>query len=67
MAELELRIEGMSCQHCAMAVRKALLETPGVKDAQVEIGWAKVEYDEAQAGPQALRDAVRRAGYRVKE
>jgi len=65
MAKTELKIEGMSCPHCVMAVKKALMETKGVKDAQVEIGKAVVSYNEAEAKPEDLAQAVTRAGYKV--
>jgi len=65
MKKTELKIEGMSCPHCVMAVKKALMETKGVKDAQVEIGKALVTYNEAQANPEDLADSVKKAGYKV--
>jgi copper chaperone CopZ len=48
-----------------MAVKKALMETRGVKGAEVEMGRAVVTYDESQARPEALSEAVRKAGYKV--
>ncbi|MEN6617633.1 MAG: cation transporter, partial [Syntrophorhabdus sp.] len=30
MAEAKLKIDGMSCQHCVSAVKKALCEVTGV-------------------------------------
>jgi copper chaperone len=65
MSKAELKIEGMSCMHCVMAVKKALMETKGVKDAQVEMGKAVVTYDEGQVKPEALAEAVTKAGYKV--
>ena len=35
--EKVLQIEGMSCAHCAMAVKKALLEVKGVQQAEVNL------------------------------
>lgn len=58
-------IEGMSCGHCVMRVRKALEETPGVTTADVNLldGKASVEGDNLDAN--LLRGAVIKAGYTV--
>ena len=42
--EIQLKITGMTCSHCAETVRKALLETRGVSSADVDLeaGQARV-------------------------
>jgi Cu+-exporting ATPase len=57
-----LSIEGMSCQHCVGSVTKALLAVPGVESARVDLDAARAEV-QGHAQPDALVDAVRRAGY----
>lgn len=64
---VRISIEGMTCNHCANAVRRALLESPGVASAEVDLkrGEAVVAgngYDPAQ-----LTKAVESLGYKVKE
>lgn len=66
MAEAKLNIEGMSCQHCVMAVRKALGAVAGVESTDVEIGNAVVKYDEGKASRKDLEAAVEKAGFSVK-
>jgi copper chaperone len=66
MAEAKLRIDGMSCQHCVMAVRKALGGVAGVDSSDVEIGSAVVRYDEGKASPKDLEAAVEKAGFSVR-
>ena len=66
MTEAILKIEGMSCQHCVMAVKKALGTIPGVESSDVEIGEAVVKYDEAQTKRSDLEEAVEKAGYSIK-
>ena len=66
MAEANLKIEGMSCQHCVMAVRKALGTVAGVDSSEVEIGSAVVKYNEARATRKDLEAAVEKAGFTVK-
>lgn len=62
---IRLTIEGMTCDHCVMAVKSALVKQQGVKDAMVKIGSAEVEV-EGQVDPQALVKAVEEAGYTAK-
>jgi copper chaperone len=65
MAEAILKIEGMSCQHCVMRVRKAVDQLPGVSSSDVKVGTATVEYDESKIKPADLERAVEQAGYKV--
>jgi copper chaperone CopZ len=65
MAEAVMKIEGMSCQHCVMAVKKAIGGLPGIVESNVEIGNAVVTYDEGKTGLAALEAAVEKAGFRV--
>ena len=66
MAEKDIKIEGMSCHHCVMALRKSFTMVPGVTDADVEVGRARVTYDEAKVTDEALAEAVTRAGFKVR-
>jgi len=66
MAEAKLKIDGMSCQHCVMAVEKALGAVAGVDSSEVEIGGAVVKYDEAKTSRKDLETAVEKAGFSVK-
>jgi copper chaperone len=67
MKEVMLKIEGMSCQHCVMRVKKAVSQLSGVVDSQVDVGTAKVTYDESSLGLAELNKAVADAGYKVAE
>ena len=60
----ELRIEGMSCNHCVSTVEKALRAIPGVKSVLVVLGRAEVETDEALS-TRALVEAVEQVDYPV--
>lgn len=66
MAEAKLKIDGMSCQHCVQAVKKALSGVKGVSSADVEIGSAAISYDDAKATLKDLEAAVETAGFSVK-
>ncbi len=65
MAELNLKIDGMSCHHCVMRVKKAIEEVNGVKSSEVDVGSAKVVYDEAVTNGEAIEKAVEGAGYKI--
>ena len=65
MTQKEFKIEGMSCGHCVMAVKKELQKINNLKIDNVEIGSAKVEFDENQIDNQKIIDAIEEAGYKV--
>ncbi len=67
MAEITLKINGMSCQHCVMGVKKAVDSVSGVSSSDVEIGLAKVTYDENSASREAITAAIENAGYKIAE
>ena len=66
MQEAIIKIDGMSCQHCVMQVKKALGTLGGINDSEVDIGTAKVHYDEAQVKKEDIEAAVEEAGYTVR-
>jgi copper chaperone CopZ len=63
--KIRMKIAGMTCNHCADSVRRALLETPGVVSAEVDLGRGEAivvgsDFDDAR-----LTKAVESLGYRV--
>jgi copper chaperone CopZ len=63
---IRIAIEGMTCNHCANAVRRALLESAGVASAEVDLKRGEAVaagsgFDDAQ-----LTRAIESLGYRVK-
>ena len=65
MTEIDLKIEGMSCQHCVMRVRKAMDGLAGITRADVSIGTARIQYDESKIAEEGIEGAVEKAGYKV--
>ncbi len=65
MTQKEFKIEGMTCGHCVMAVKKELQKLDNLKIDNVEIGSAKVEYDEDKIDNKKIIDAIEEAGYKV--
>jgi copper chaperone len=63
MTTKQIRIEGMHCDHCVMAVKKELSKIPGVQVHEVRIGSASFVYDEQRVTPEKIKAAVEEAGY----
>ena len=60
-----LLIDGMSCQHCVMAVKKELSKLD-IKIKDVKIGSAEIDYDEGKISNAQLEKAVKEAGFILK-
>ena len=60
-----LRIEGMTCNHCVMSVRRQLAGIEHLEVDDVQIGTAIVRYDENLVTPEDIDSAVAAAGYTV--
>ena len=60
-------VEGMHCQHCVAAVKKALAKVPGVGYVDVDLAekTVKVTFDPASAGEELMKKAIEGAGYKV--
>ena len=65
MSDINLKITGMTCEHCVRAVTKALEGVPGVEKADVtlEPGEAVVR---GKADTTALIAAVKEEGYEAE-
>ena len=65
MANIKLRVSGMTCSHCQAKVEKALKGTAGVYSAVVDLrsGEAEIDFEDDRATPGQLVAAVERAGY----
>jgi copper chaperone len=66
MTNAVIHIEGMSCQHCVMRVKKAIEGLAGISSADVQIGEAKVSFDESKTGKKDIEEAIVKAGYKIK-
>jgi copper chaperone CopZ len=68
MANIKLRITGMTCGHCLAKVEKALKGVSGVYSAVVDLpdGEAEVDFDDDTVTTVELIGAVQKAGYGAK-
>jgi Cu+-exporting ATPase len=67
LQHVELRVGGMTCEHCPPAIEKALAAIPGVTSARVNGATqiAHVDYDPVRAKIVHIAQAIRSAGYTV--
>lgn len=66
MKDVKVEIGGMSCGACVKRVRSALAKVDGVLSCDVELGSARVSYDESKIDIDKLLAVVRMSGYAVK-
>ncbi|MGE5239845.1 MAG: heavy-metal-associated domain-containing protein [Chloroflexota bacterium] len=64
MQKITTKIEGMSCQHCVMRVKKAIDSLPGISDSEVTIGSAVVKFDEIKLRKEDIEAAIEKVGYK---
>ncbi len=61
-----VKIKGMSCNHCVMAVQKALGGIDGATDVKVDLEKNEATFDEATpVDMNTVREAVKKAGFEV--
>ncbi|MEW6187114.1 MAG: cation transporter [Thermodesulfobacteriota bacterium] len=61
-----VNVKGMSCQHCVMAVTKALKEIDGLQDIAVDLEKGQAAYREIKpVDKQVIKDKIKKAGYEV--
>jgi copper chaperone len=68
MANVKLRVTGMTCGHCQAKVEQALKAVPGVYSAVIDLpdGEAEVDFDDDCLTTDQLVAAIARAGYGAK-
>jgi copper chaperone len=69
MTTEQLNVSGMTCGGCVGNVTRALTAVPGVDKVDVSLPEhrATVKFDEGQTSVDAMRRAVRSAGYDIVE
>lgn len=62
-----LEVEGMSCDHCKMAVTEAVSSLEGVSSVEVSLenNTATVEFEESRLPLDAIKQAIEAQGYDV--
>jgi copper chaperone len=63
---MTVKIKGMSCNHCVMAVTKALSGIAGLKDVKVDLAKAEASFvNETSVDMKVIKEAIAKAGYEV--
>jgi copper chaperone len=61
-----IKVKGMTCQHCVMAVTKALGALEGIKNVQVDLKSGVATYEEVKpVDLKVVSETVKKAGYEV--
>lgn len=61
-----IKVNGMSCQHCAKAVTKALEEIQGVSGVNIDLSNGLVSFEEDHpVDMSTLREKIKKAGYEL--
>jgi copper chaperone len=65
MTQETIKVEGMSCGHCVMRVKKAVEAVEGVQKADVNLENKQVivEYEKGKENLEKVKAAIREAGY----
>jgi copper chaperone len=64
----EIKVQGMTCGSCVVAVKKALTDTKGVKTADVSLekSLATIVYDDSQVTEKQLTEAINKSGFKAE-
>ncbi|MBW2305706.1 MAG: heavy-metal-associated domain-containing protein [Deltaproteobacteria bacterium] len=61
-----ITVKGMTCQHCVMAVTRALGEIDGVKDVSVDLDKGEAVFDETKpVDKELIREGLEKEGYQT--
>ena len=61
-----LKVKGMSCNHCVMAVSKALQEIEGIKNVEVDLAMGEARFDADNfVDMKTVEEHIKKAGYQV--
>ena len=61
-----VKVKGMSCNHCVMAVSKALEAIDGIKNVNVDLASGEARYDiEHPVDMKIIKEHIKTAGYDI--
>jgi uncharacterized membrane protein YraQ (UPF0718 family)/copper chaperone CopZ len=62
--DYEIKVEGMSCNHCVIAVEKAIRSVEGIEEVIVDLTSKKAKMN-GKADLKKVKDAIEESGYKV--
>ncbi len=61
-----IKVKGMSCEHCAMMVTKTLNEIDGIENAKVDLSKNEASFDETKPiEMDIVKGRIEKAGFEV--
>lgn len=68
MVEVNLKIEGMTCDECEASIKKGVTELTGIDsiNANFEDSTAFVRFDSSKTNLKEISEAIAKRGYEVK-
>jgi copper chaperone len=65
MTQETIKVEGMSCMHCQLRVKKAVEAVEGIQRADVNLQTKQVtvDYEEGKVNLEKVKAAIRESGY----
>jgi copper chaperone len=61
-----IKIKGMSCNHCVIAVTKVLSDIDGIRNVKVDLKNGEAAFDEVDpVDMETIKERIRKAGYEV--
>lgn len=66
-SDLTLRVDGMTCDHCAATVKRTLESVDGLREATVDLATGRVHVRGEGLESAAVARAVEQAGYKVRD
>lgn len=69
MVSRTIKVTDMTCDHCVQTIKKAVGETAGVKqiDVNLQKKQVSVEFDESQTDLETIIAKIADAGYEVED
>lgn len=67
MRTIDINVHGMTCNHCKMAVEKAVNSLEGVEktDVNLETGKVHITFNETQSSLHDIKKAIEEEGYQA--
>ncbi|MGE4506333.1 MAG: heavy-metal-associated domain-containing protein [Desulfovibrionaceae bacterium] len=62
----ELKVKGMSCEHCRSSVTKAVTTVDGVENVTVDLATGKVTYSGPDDKDPEIKQNITKAGFEVE-
>lgn len=66
MANITLKVEGMSCGHCVKSIEKALNNIGASGKVDLSAKKVEVQFDQSRLSQEAIKEAIEEQGYDVK-